>query len=284
MFDADTRPRLEATIENKELLEAKRTEVVATIFDARGNPLTSSRTFIDNFAPRSEEQIVFTWPEPIAKTVRSCEVPTDVAIAIDLSGSMNNDGGDPPQPVSDVLAAAEAFTGRMQTGDQVALVTFATEAVLQNPLTKELGRVADRISGLSINPADETGSTNTGAGIRVAHDELISGRHNGAARKVMVLLTDGLATSPDPEPEEFALAAANDIKRDGVIVYSIGLGSEVNMDFVRSVASTPNQAYQAVSRTEIDRIYRTITEEICEDGPAVIDIVPKTTASFQPLR
>lgn len=284
LYDTDSRPRLEAIIENKELIEAKDVEVVATIFDARGNALTSSRTFVNIFAPRSEEKAVFTWPEPIAKTIRSCEVPTDVVLAIDLSGSMNNDGGAPPEPVTSVLSAAESFAARMQTGDQVSLVTFATDAVLKNTLTPTLDQVAQSISRLSIDPAEEAGSTNTGEAIRVAHRELISDRHNTEARKVLVLLTDGLATAPDERPEEFALTAADEIKQDDVTVYAIGLGEEVNMDFIRSVASAQNMAYQAVTRGDIDRIYKTITGDICEDGPAVIDIIPKTSASFTPLR
>ncbi len=284
LFDTDVRPRLEATIENRELTEAKEVEVIATIFDARRNPLTSSRTFIDNFAARSQENIVFTWPEPIAKTIRSCEVPTDVVMAIDLSGSMNNDGGNPPEPITSVLRAAQTFAGALQGGDQVGLVTFATAAVTKSMLTTDLSKVATAIGNLRIDPAEETGSTNTGDAIKTAHRELISDRHNEEARKVLVILTDGLATAPDEEPEEYALQAAKAVKNDDVIVYAIGLGSDVNMDFVRAVASTPTQAYQALSVGAVNQIYQTITAEICEDGPAVIDIVPKTSASFEPLR
>jgi hypothetical protein len=68
-----------------------------------------------------------------------------------------------------------------------------------------------------------------------------------------------------------------------VEVYAIGLGDEVNMEFIRQIAS-PDAAYQAVTRDQIDRIYRDITSAICEDGAAVIDIVPKTNANFPTLR
>lgn len=284
LYDADGRPRLEATIENRALFEAKEAEVVATIFDARGNPLTASRTFVDNFAPQSQTAITFTWPTPIAKTLRSCEVPTDVVLAIDLSGSMNNDGGEPPEPISSVLSAAGTFSSQLKTGDRAALVTFATEAVVQLTLTPTVTAITDSIRSLSIDPAEERGSTNTGAAFEQALAELSSSRHNSEARKVLVLLTDGLATAPEEDPEAFALTAAAAAKEAGIIVYTIGLGKEVNMDFVRAVATTPNQAYQAVTRDQVSSIYETIKADICEDGAAVIDIVPKTTASFTPLR
>lgn len=281
---ADARPRLEAQIYNNELIGAKEVEVIATIFDSRGNALTSSRTFINNFGPRRSETAVFTWPEPIAKTLRSCDVPTDVLLAIDLSGSMNNDGDNPPEPVTSVLSAAQAFTSRLQAGDQAALVTFATEALVQNTLTGDVKKVAQDIKALTIDPEEERGSTNTGDALLLGGEELISTRHNTEARKVMVLLTDGLATAPDEEPEQYALDAAQKVNKQGVDIFTIGLGENVNMDFVTKLASTDKQAYRALSVADIDRIYRSITAEICEDGAAIIEIIPKTDAGFSSLR
>ncbi len=277
---ADAQPRLEAQIYNNALTKVDEVEVVATIFDAQGNALTSSRTFIDDFAPRTTEVAVFTWPEPIAKTIRSCEVPTDVVLAIDLSGSMNNDNDNPPEPITSVLSAAESFATRLQTGDQIALVTFATDALLKNPLTGNIQNVAQDISALTIDPEEETGSTNTGEALLKGKAELLSPRHNTEARKVMVLLTDGLATAPDEAPEQYALDAAQKVKQADITLFTIGLGKEVNMDFVTQLASTPQQSYRALSVREVDRIYKTITAEICEDGAAIIEIIPKTSAGF----
>src|SRR5690606_35601733 len=139
-----------------------------------------------------EQDIIFTWPTPIAKTLKSCEVPTDVVLAIDLSGSMNNDGDTPPQPITSVLQAANAFVNRLGEADQVGLVTFATEAAVTNALTTQKAMVADRVLGLRIDPKEEVGNTNTGDALLRAGEELTSARHNGEARKVLVLLTDGL--------------------------------------------------------------------------------------------
>ncbi len=280
---ADFKPRLESEIYNNALTEAQNVEVVATIFDARGNALTASRTFIDRFPARGTATAVFTWPEPIAKTIRSCEVPTDMAVAIDLSGSMNNDGANPPEPITSVLTAAEAFTKRLRANDQVTLITFATNALIEKTLTADVAGVAAMIVGLTIDPKEERGSTNTGAAIEKATEELTSVRHSDAARKVLVLLTDGLATAPGDDPEGYALEAAVAAKAADINIFAIGLGASVNMDFVRQLASAESQAYAAVSTNQIDSIYRTITAALCEDGAAVIEIIPKTTASFSSL-
>lgn len=284
LSEADGSPKLEAKIRNNALTPADEVEVIATIFDANGNALTSSRTFLDNLQPRSEAQAVFTWPEPIAKTVRSCEVPTDIILAIDLSGSMNSDGDNPPQPLTSVLGAAHSFIKRLQENDQVGVVTFATQGAVHTPLTNQLGTASEQVKKLSIDPKEETGATNPGDALLRVLEEFNSPRHSMQARKVVVLLTDGLATAPDKDPDLFALQNAQLVKESGINIFTIGLGESVNMDFVKSLASSPLQSYQAVSTADVDRIYKMITTALCEDGSAVIDIVPKTDASFAPLQ
>ncbi|MCB9819460.1 VWA domain-containing protein [Candidatus Nomurabacteria bacterium] len=286
LLSADARPRLDATLRNNELEEVKEVEVVATIFNAEGTALASSRTFVDNFAPRSDLELFFTWPEPIATTLRSCEVPTDVLVAIDVSGSMNNDQANPPEPLTSVKEAAARFINRLGENDQSGLVTFATGATLVNQLTAENSLVSTAVGAITIDPSEESGFTNTGEGLIAAANELTSARHNENARKVMVILTDGLATAPGEteEAEKFALDAATSARGAGIDVYSIGLGESVKMEFVSALSSTPEQSFQAISSGDVDRIYQTITSSLCEQGAAVIDIVPKSTSGFIPLR
>lgn len=281
LTSADRSPRLDATLYNTLLTEAREVEVVATIFDRSRNALTSSRTIVENFAPRTETDVVFTWPQPIAKTVRSCEIPTDVLLGIDLSGSMNDDGGMPPEPISSVLSAAEAFIARLQTDDQAGLVTFATDATLTAPLQTSLDTVASRVRGLQILPAEEQGVTNTGAAFTVAREHFATNAHNSDARSVFVILTDGRATAPGEDPDTFARERATELKESGVSVYAIGLGENVDMELVTAIADNSSQAYQALSARDVDRIYRDITSAICEDGAAIIEIIPKTGASFE---
>lgn len=280
LAEAGSRPKLRVKMENTELTEARDVEVVATIFDARGNPLTASQTFVDIFPARSQKDLVFTWPYPIAKTVRSCSVPTDIVIAIDLSGSMNNDGGTPAQPITSVLTAASSFSDELRPLDRVGVVTFASDAVTPLTLSNDAHAAASGIKKLSIDPKEETGNTNTGAGLAAARAELNSSRHNPDARKVLVLLTDGLATAPDKNPEEFSQSEAALLKADGITLYTIGLGAGVNMDFLRSLSNEPQFAYSAPTTATLGSIYKTITGAICEDGAARIDVIPKAASNF----
>lgn len=284
LVNADSKPRLTAELRNSMLEEAKDVEIIATIFDSSGTPLTASRTVVPYFRGRSTENVVFTWPEPIASTLRSCEVPTDVVLGIDVSGSMNDDGGTPPQPVSAVLAAAEGFVSRLKKQDQVGVVTYATEATTTDTLTNENSRVGQNIQKITITKKEETGNTNTGEGLARIQEELNSERHNENARKVAILLTDGLATAPNKDPEVYAQKAGDSLKATGVILYTIGLGKKVNETALKNLASSEEQYFKAPTIKDLGTIYSKITAAICEEGAAVIEVIPKAETSFPPLQ
>jgi len=285
LLSVDTRPRLEAKLENTSLDTVEDVEVVATIFNDAGRPVAASQTFIETFTARNASNLVFTWPNSIAKTVRSCSIPTSVVMGIDLSGSMNNDQATPPQPVTDALAAASVFVGGLQEADRVGVVTFASDAALVQPLTEQHPDVADLIVDLTINPSEETGQTNTAAAFTLAAAELVSSRHSENARRAFVLLTDGLPTAGGTVVAiEAALTAAESMRLSGADVYVIGLGQNVDAEFIRSIASNPDNAYLAPSRADLATIYAAITASLCEVGPTKIEVLAKPPVIFAPLR
>ena len=277
----DSKPRLDTTLRNTLIQDEFDVEVVATIFDSEGNALTASRSIVPLFEAREERNVIFTWPEPIAKTIRSCEVPTDVILAIDLSGSMNDDSDNPPEPITSVLDAASSFVDRLNERDQAGVVTFATHARLAQVLLGNRDAVQNIVEALRIDPREEVGSTNMGDAIALAEDEFISPRHNRNARKVLVFLTDGLANAPQDIGEEYALNQAAKAKAADIIIYTIGLGESVNQPFLSTMASSGEHSFFAADTTVLSAIYRTISSSICEDGPAVIDVVPKTPGSLK---
>jgi Mg-chelatase subunit ChlD len=281
LTDADSAPRLTAQVRNELLEETREVEIVATIFNSSGKPLTAARTVVEYFRGRTTEKVVFTWPQPIATTLRSCEVPTDVILAIDLSGSMDSDGGNPPEPLTSVLAAAESFVTRMKEEDQIGVVTFATGASVVSPLTSSKTSVASEVSQLTIDPVEQRGSTNPGEALKKTYDEILSPRHNNDARKIAVLFTDGLANAPEKNAEGYATSTANELKKKGVDLFTIGLGASVNQKFLQEIASSPKNSFIAPTSGDVDSIYKTITTAICEDGATVIEVIAKPTTSFE---
>lgn len=303
LLSADNQPRLEAELYNNELVDADDVEVVATIFDARGNALTASRTFIDEFRARTNASVVFTWPNPIATTIRSCEVPSDVMLVLDRSGSMAADGGDPPEPLESAKRAAERFVAQLEDRDQVGFFSYATtpSSPLEQSLTQNKQQAVAAIGSTSMGE-DGIQYTNMGAAFNTAVTELQSARQRDDARKVIIFMTDGDVTRPvNPETGERDLAYAAQYARDaaaaakaaGVMIYTIGFGEffgeeddAINRDveLITDLATEPRMYYEAPTVADLNRVYQEIASDICEDGAAVIDIVPKTDTLFTPLR
>lgn len=286
LSNADVRPRLDALIENTALSTAGEVEIVATLFNDRNEPVTASETYVDTIAGRGKVPVVFTWPTSIAKTVRSCSIPSDVVMAIDLSGSMNNDADKPPEPVTAAKTAAARFVERLNTEDQVSLITFATNARTDITLTTDHASTITRINNLAIAPEEETGFTNTVAALEAIKAEIDSNRTNGNARKAAILLTDGLPTGTE-ETEELLVRAetvAREITAGGTTLYVIGLGQNVGEEFIRRLAPDPAFSFFALSGSDLDAIYQNITGALCEVGTTRIDVIAKTKTNFTPLR
>jgi Mg-chelatase subunit ChlD len=298
LLQADSRPRLNATLQNDNLYGVNNVEVVATIFDARGTPLTASQTFIDNFAGRSQSNLVFTWPRPIAKTIRSCEVPSDIMIVLDRSGSMAADGGTPPEPLESAKRSAETFVGKLRADDQIGFLSYAT--MPSNPIERTLTK--DKTSAITAIANTTMGSdgvqyTNMGEAIRAAAVELTSNRHRDDARKVMILFTDGDVTRPlNPAGERdvayagaYARTLAEQAKEQDITIYTIGFGDffaptsdliSRDLTLISDLASAPELSYTAPTVADLARVYSEIADSICEEGAARIDIVPKTGGGF----
>ena len=302
LLTTDTRPRLDVSIENTELTEARGVEVVATIFNRAGEPVTASQTFIDLFSPRSTKDITFTWPNSIAKTVRSCEVPSDIMLVLDRSGSMAADGGTPPEPLESAKRAAQAFIKLIRPTDLVGFFSYATlpSTPLEQLLTPDLALVETAIGATTMGE-DGVQYTNMGEAFKAALGELTSVRHREEARKVLVFLTDGDVTRPlNPATNEadreyaanYARSAADAAKAENVTIYTIGFGDffsadassvDRDVDLIRDLASAPEQYFAAPTIAELEAVYQEIANDLCEEGPTRIEIITKTSTNFSPL-
>ena len=277
----DSSPRVDATVKNDSRSRVSNLELVAIVYDGSGNAIGVSRTFIDNLEKGETKQIVFTWPRPFQTKGEVCEAPVDVVLVIDRSGSMDDLGATPPQPLTDVKQAAISFVNQLGEEDRVALATFANDATrpIDFELASDFGAVRKAIDAVSIL-GGEVQNTNIADGLLVAWEELLSARHRVDAGKVVVMLTDGVATRPlnsrdERYPENYALQIANQTKLEGIGLFSIGLGKEVNVNFLKSLASSSDEAYFAPTTKDLASIYKQIATKICKKKPAVIEVLHK---------
>jgi Mg-chelatase subunit ChlD len=272
-------PRLDAVISNNSLENLANIEVVAIIFDGAGNAIGASRTLVERIASGESTPLVFTWPLPFETKAEVCEAPVDVTLVIDRSGSMDDISLNPPQPLTDVKDAAIFFVNSLSGSDQTALVSFANDATLDAPLTSNLQSVKQAIENIAIL-ADVTQNTNITSGIEKAMEELVSARQKPGSGKVMIVLTDGVATHPidarTPNyPEISALNSANTSKSLGINMFTIGLGKNLNTEFLKLVASSSEEFYLAPTANDLTEIYKQIATKICKKKPASIEIITR---------
>jgi Ca-activated chloride channel family protein len=146
-------------------------------------------------------------PQDIAVFERESELPLDMALAIDTSGSVHKD-----LPLEQ--EAARKFVHALLRGqDQISLFEFSTEVRQVVPFTNQASKIDRGLSSLRGGPA-----TALYDAIYMASEKLGKQAAEGkSARKVLVLVTDGGDTA-----NTFTYAQAlEQALRGEVMVYSI---------------------------------------------------------------
>ena len=197
----------------------------------------------------------------------------DVALVIDRSGSMDDESLVPPEPLNTVRLAAINFVRSMGQKDKASLVSFANDATVDSGLTTDFESLIQEIDKVSIL-TDSIQNTNLADGILKAFNVLLS-PESTSERKAMVVLTDGVATRPldaadEDYPENYARDIAQGVRANDIEMYVIGLGPDVNKEFLVDIAGDPSRYYGANKKEELATIYNQIATSICSKRPAII--------------
>lgn len=283
----DSAPRVEANVKNNGTEEIKNIELVVAIFDGADNVIAASRTFVESLKKNEDTNIFFTWPKPFELGSKACEKSSDVALLLDRSGSMASLGANPPEPLTSAKAAATSFVEQLNLRDKVSIISFAAKSKepIESNLTSDFTSAKAAVASIAIE-ASSTQYTNIYEALHSGWQELISARAQDESSKVIVLLTDGIATNPkNPQgkteaddikyAEDLATKEASDIKKDGLTIYTIGLGDKINETFLKNIASQNQNYFFAPSASNLETIYKNISSDICKEMPARVEITYK---------
>lgn len=141
---------------------------------------------------------------------------------------------DPGPPVAPDLLGAHLNAG---------IVQFGTSANLISNLTSNIAAVNVALD----NMFQLNGQTNHADAFTLAAAELATNGRVGA-QQAIVLITDGTANEPIGGPANpilAALQAANDAKNDGILIFAIGVGSDVQLFDLADYASNPTEDFTA---------------------------------------
>ena len=169
-------------------------------------------------------------------------IPMQMALVMDCSGSMYG------QSIDDAKTAAASFVERsLQPSRQIALVAFPG-GVMASP-TGDLARLSEAIHNLT-----PIGSTPMAQGLRDARDLL---RPRAGVQRVFVVLTDGHPDDPDAVTAEI-----HRIRSTGGRVVTVGVGPQVQQEFLRGLASSPNDYHFCSESVELEGTFINLATEL----------------------
>jgi Ca-activated chloride channel family protein len=155
----------------------------------------------------------------------------DIVVAIDTSKSMLTTDIAPNRLERAKLAALELMQ-RAGT-DRLGLVAFAGDAFLECPLTIDNTAFQQSVQALNVNSIPQGGTA-----IAEAINTALTAFKEKGHHKALVLLTDG----EDNDSETGALAAAQDAAKDGLKIFTIGIGTAAG-DLIRVTDANGNSDY-----------------------------------------
>ncbi len=273
-------PRVDASLENISLKPLRNIEAIVVLYDDIGNAFAVSRTFVDSVPKESAQDIVFTWQKPFEGQFEVCEVPAQISLAIDRSGSMASDGSNPPEPLTSIKSAAQIFVETLGKNSAVSVVSFATDATVEQFLTTVSVDAKYALQSVEI-VSGGVQQTNIKEALRVAGETLLENTEvtPPLTRRVIVLLTDGIPTEPTKSgekeyPKISAEEQAQELIAQGIEIYAIGLGKNIDESFLQNIVSDPSFIYRAPTSNDVAAIYERIATSLCEKKP-VIEVIPR---------
>lgn len=175
----------------------------------------------------------------------------DIAFVLDSSGSMSSND---PKNLRRSLTAG--FVDLMTEYDRAAIIDFddsATTLINLSSDKKSLKSVIDRI--------DANGGTFIYGGMQRGLEALRKSSEEDGNMRVMFVLTDGEDSGNSRTVGEYQELSIKASEEDGVIIYTVGLGS-VNENLLRTVAeNSGGHYYYATSAEDLSISYDDIQKE-----------------------
>lgn len=185
--------------------------------------------------------VVLARPQSSDSWSRSDTEGIDIVLSLDVSYSMQTPDFKPNRLEASKDVATQFVAGR--PNDNIGMVIFGKESYTLCPMTTDHAVLMNMIKSVEFDLVDGS-STAIGDGLVTAVNRI----RNGVAKsKVIILLTDGSNNAGDVAPRDAASVA----KAMGVRLYTIGVGSQGEVDMVVGYDPFGNAVTQKV-KADID--------------------------------
>ncbi|MFH1535057.1 MAG: VWA domain-containing protein [Patescibacteria group bacterium] len=179
----------------------------------------------------------------------------------DQASCENNGGVWGYQPITSAKEAAKSFINELDPAyDKIGVAYYSDSARCDFLASNDFVGARTAIDDI----ASPSGYTNIGDAIGLATANILNNAPPTDTR-VEILLTDGKANRPLPlaTSEDYARTKADEADSAGILIFTIGLGSNVNVAFLRDdIATDPTMYFYAPSAAELENIYNQIANAI----------------------
>jgi Ca-activated chloride channel family protein len=220
-----------------ENLDVQFVELYASVLDRAGHPVTNLKQ--KDFSVLEDGK-----PQTVARFERVSDLPIHAAVALDISASME------PNLAKAQQAALSFLQGTIQPKDRAAVVVFNDHPNLTVKFTNDVKSLAGGLAGLKA----ERGTS--------LYDTIVFTLYyfNGIkGQRTMLLLSDG-----KDEGSRFSFEDALEYaRRAGVIIYTIGLGKDVDKKKMEKFAEeTGGRSFFVQNASDLEGIYATIEHDL----------------------
>jgi Ca-activated chloride channel homolog len=171
--------------------------------------------------------------------------PLNLVLVIDKSGSMAGD------KMSRVKSSLHTMIGKLRPDDIISIVAFDSMAEVLHPARAIGDGYALR---RAIDCLEPNGATNLHGGLVLGYAEAKKHLRSGATNRV-ILLTDGIANEGVIDPVPIA-AESSEFNGRGIDLSTIGVGSDLNNDLLRTLARSGRGLYHFISDyKDIDKVF-----------------------------
>lgn len=185
---------------------------------------------------------------------REQDRPTDIVLLIDASTSMSGLTVAGRTKLEAAREGAHAFVDLMRPVDRAAVFAFHDGVDRLSGLTGDRSALHAAVDAIAMQPW-----TRIDLALAAALDELTGERAGEGHLPVIVLLTDGHPTHTTPEAVE---AVARRAHAAGIVVFAIGIGTDLNPPLLRTVAGSEDRYHGVADAEALREVYELIATRI----------------------
>jgi tight adherence protein C len=185
-------------------------------------------------------------PSADIQQLRNPAIPTSIALALDVSGSMSDQN-----KLVAAQTAAKAFITQIRPIDKVALVSFADEVIVPQPLTSDR-----QLLTRSIDQLTPGGNTSLYDAVAQGLTQLSL---SPSGSRALVVLTDGNDTASERQLSDDIAQAV----QLAAPIYAIGLGSDADTEVLQQFATeSGGHYYSAPTSSDLTDAFRLISHQL----------------------